>query len=189
MIYHITPYLTGDIGKGINDTIRMLPEDSWICLRDIDTMFLLPEQPMWIETLVRSNPQYDVIGASCNRLGSTYQLFDGERSEDPNIENHIQKARVARLVFGGDIEEVPYGVPLAGFFLLFRKSLWQEIPFEERSIQFDLIFSNKLHPEGKRLGIMRGMYLFHIYRLGSQNPQMSISHLIHCQDMEKVIKY
>ena len=89
MIFHITPYLSGDIGKGINDTISVLPEDSWICLRDIDTMFLLPEQPAWLESIVRSNPDFDVLGASCNRLGSTYQLFNNERSEDPNILHHI----------------------------------------------------------------------------------------------------
>lgn len=187
MIFHITPYLSGDIGKGINDTIRPLPEDSWICLRDIDTMFLLPEQPSWLETLVRSNPQYDVIGASCNRLGSTYQLFDNERSEDPNILNHIANARVAALVHGLDIEPVPNGVPLAGFFLLFRKSLWEEIPFEERSIQFDIIFSNTLQEKGKSMGLLRGMYLFHTYRLGKEDPQRAVSHLLHCQDMSKVI--
>lgn len=187
MIFHITPYLSGDIGKGINDTIRELPEDSWICLRDIDTMFLLPEQPMWLETLVRSNPEYDVIGASCNRLGSTYQLFGNMVSDDPDIRNHIEIAKLSRATWGNSIEDVPLGVPLAGFFLLFRKSLWLEIPFEERSIQFDLIFSNTLHAQNKRLGIMRGMYLFHTYRLGSENPRKAISHLIHCQDMGKII--
>ena len=33
MIYYITPYLTGDIGKAINEAIAVLPEDSWVCLR------------------------------------------------------------------------------------------------------------------------------------------------------------
>lgn len=187
MIFHITPYLSGDIGKGINDTIRELPEDSWICLRDIDTMFLLPEQPAWLETLVRSNPEFDVIGASCNRLGSTYQLFDRVVSEDSDIRRHIEIAKIAKNLFGMELEEVPSGVPLAGFFLLFRKSLWNEIPFEERSIQFDLIFSNTLHAQGKRLGLLRGLYLFHTYRFGAEDPRRAVSHLLHCQDMSKVL--
>lgn len=187
MIFHITPYLTGDIGKGINDTIRILPEDSWICLRDIDTMFLLPDQPAWLERLVEASPPYDLIGASCNRLGSTYQLYGDHRSEDPDIKNHITIAREAYLKWGLAIEDVPPGTPLAGFFLLFRKSLWEEIPFEERSIQFDLIFSDTLHKKQKRLGLLRGLYLFHTYRLGSDKPHQAISHLIHCQDMSKVI--
>ncbi len=187
MIYHITPYLTGDIGKGINDTIACLPDDAWVAVRDIDTMFLLPEQPMWLESLVRSNPSYDLLGASCNRLGSTYQLFNNQVSEDPDIRNHIEIAKEARATWVDTIEEVPMGVPLAGFFLLFRKSLWAEIPFEERSIQFDLIFSNTLHTQGKRLGLLRGMYLFHTYRFGAENPRRAVSHLLHCQDMSKVV--
>ena len=187
MIFHLTPYLTGNIGKGINDTIRALPEDSWICVRDIDTMFLLPEQPAWLEHLVASSPSYDVIGATCNRLGSAFQLHDYHRSEDPNILHHIEIAKQARTQWGDQIEEVPFGLPLAGFFLLFRKSLWHEIPFEERSIQFDFIFSAALHDNSKRLGILRGMYLFHTYRLGSDDPRKDVSHLIHCQDMTKVI--
>lgn len=187
MIFHITPYLTGDIGKGINDTIRELPEDSWICLRDIDTIFLLPEQPAWLEDVVNSNPPFDLIGASCNRLGDTYQLYNAECSEDTDISHHIDIARSERLVWGDNIEEVPNGVHLAGFFLLFRKSLWNEYPFEERSIQFDLIFSRTLHENGKRLGLLRGMYLFHTYRLGAKDPRSKVSHLMHCQDMSKVI--
>nr|DAY73786.1 MAG TPA: hypothetical protein [Caudoviricetes sp.] len=189
MIFHITPYLTGDIGKGINDTIKELPEDSWICLRDIDTMFLLPEQPRWLETIVASNPPYDLIGASCNRLGSPYQLYNGEISEDRDISHHIAIAKMAHSEYGNTIEPVPKDKHLAGFFLLFRKTLWEEIPFEERSIQFDLIFSSKLHEEDKALGLLRGMYLFHTYRLDAIDPRKAISHLIHCQDMSKIIEY
>ncbi len=187
MIYYITPYLTGDIGKAINDAIAVLHEDSWVCLRDTDTMFLLPDQPSMLEDLVATNPPFDVIGASCNRLGSSYQLLGGKIDDDPNILNHISHAKVARDYYGDEIEEVPQGTPLAGFFLLFRKSLWKEIPFEERSIQFDIIFSNTLHERGKRLGLMRGMYLFHIYRLGQKDPQRAISHLMHCHDHRKTI--
>lgn len=187
MIFHITPYLTGDIGKGINDTIAALPDDSWICLRDIDTMFLLPEQPAWLEQVVASNPPYDLIGATCNRLGSGYQLLSGKINEDPNVTKHIELAKVAHSFYDLSIEDVPVGTPLAGFFLLFRKSLWEEIPFEERTIQFDLIFSSTLQDKGKRLGLLRGLYLFHIYRLGAENPQRSISHILHCHDHSKTI--
>lgn len=187
MIYYITPYLTGDIGKAINEAIAVLPEDSWVCLRDTDTMFLLPDQPSMLEALVNSNPLFDVIGASCNRLGSGYQLYGEVINDDPNILNHIEYAKKAREKYKNNIEVVPTDKPLAGFFLLFRKSLWNEIPFEERTIQFDLIFSRTLHEKGKRLGLMRGMYLFHIYRLGYDRPQRAVSHLMHCHDHSKTI--
>ena len=187
MIYYITPYLTGNIGKAINEAIAVLPDDSWVCLRDTDTMFLLPDQPSMLEELIMSNPPFDVIGATCNRLGSGYQLFSNQINDDPDILNHIEYAKIAREYHKTNVEEVPFGTPLAGFFLLFRKSLWNEIPFEEKSIQFDLIFSRTLHEKGKRLGLMRGMYLFHIYRVCQTNPQRSIHHLLHCHDHSKTI--
>ncbi|MCC5410645.1 hypothetical protein LMT12_29480, partial [Escherichia coli] len=96
MIYYITPYLTGNIGKAINEAIAVLPDDSWVCLRDTDTMFLLPDQPSMLEELVMSNPPFDVIGATCNRLGSGYQLFSNQINDDPDILNHIEYAKIAR---------------------------------------------------------------------------------------------
>ena len=39
MIHYITPgHSDKNYGKAINDTIRHLPDNDWICLRDIDTM-------------------------------------------------------------------------------------------------------------------------------------------------------
>lgn len=187
-VFHITPYLTGDIGKAINETIAHLPDDAWICLRDFDTLFLLPQQGNWIEQIVETDPPFDLIGCSTNRLSSGYQLFGGERSEDPNILHHMNNAVAAYQQHGLSIEEVPVGTPLAGMFLLFRKSLWEEFKIEERSIQFDLILSEQLQDAGKRLGIARGIHIFHTYRLGAKDPRSAINHLIHCQDMNKIFK-
>lgn len=187
-VFHITPYLTGDIGKAINETIEHLPDDAWICLRDFDTLFLLPQQGNWIEQIVESDPPFDLIGCSTNRLNSGYQLYGEERSEDPNILNHMQKAVHSFEQHKLTIEEVPVGTPLAGMFLLFRKSLWQEFKIEERSIQFDLILSEQLQEAGKRLGIARGIYIFHTYRLGAKDPRSAINHLLHCQDMSKIFQ-
>jgi len=185
-VYHITPYLTGDIGKAINQSIQPLPEDAWICLRDTDTMFLTPQQGAWVELVARSNPPFDLIGCSTNRLASGYQLFDGICSDVTDISEHQRKAFEAIQKYGLEIEEVPNGTPLAGMFMLFRKSLWNEFKFEERSVQFDLILSDALHKAGKRLGILRGLYLFHLYRLGADNPAKATAHLAHCQDFSKI---
>lgn len=185
-VFHITPYLDGDIGKAINTTIEHLPEDSWICLRDMDTMFLHPFQGRWIEIVAKSNPPFDLIGCSTNRLASGFQLINNKISEDVDISNHSLLAIEAFQEHKLNIEEVPAGTPLAGMFLLFRKSLWNEFKFEERSVQFDLILSDQLHKAGKRLGIMRGLYLFHMYRLGQDNPAKATAHLAHCQDFSKI---
>lgn len=186
MIYHITPYLTGDIGKGINDTIRCLPDDAWVCLRDIDTMFLLPQQPSWLEEIVAST-KYDVLGARCNRLGDKHQLWGENISDVDSITHHMAIARLACRAHGQNVVAVSDQNILAGFFLLFKKSVWEAIPFEERSIQFDILWNNKLIEAGYKRGLIPGMYLWHTYRLGADNPRSSISHLLPCHDHSKTI--
>ena len=43
-IFQITPYgLDGDLGKAYNDHIKHFPDDSWILVRDEDTMVLTPK--------------------------------------------------------------------------------------------------------------------------------------------------
>ena len=184
-IHHITPYLSGDIGKGINQQIANIPDTDWICLRDNDTMFLHPHQAKWIEEIVASNPSQDVLGCSTNRLASTYQLWQNKFSEETNINAHQIIAIDAYNTYGIDITPVEDGQYLAGLFLLFRKTLWNEVPFEEKSIQFDMLWCEKLYEKGYTLGICKGLYLFHLYRMGSKTPAKAISHLIACQDMTK----
>lgn len=181
MIYHITPYLTGDIGKGINDTIRCLPDDAWVCLRDIDTMFLLPQQPSWLEEIVAST-KYDVLGARCNRLGDKHQLWGEDISDIDSIQHHIDIAKLAFIACDKDVAAVSEQDNLAGFFLLFKKSVWETVPFAEKTIQFDLQWNKDLKDKGFKRGLMRGIYLWHTYRLGSDKPQQSINHLINCHD-------
>lgn len=139
-----------------------------------------------IEQIVYSNPQFDVIGCSTNRLGGTFQLWEGDISDNPDITHHQKIAIDAQRRYGLELEPVTDGDYLAGLFYLFRKSLWNEIPFEEKSIQFDLLFCNTLYENGKTMAIARGLYLFHLYRLGARSPKQAIQHIIHCQDISKL---
>ena len=189
IIHHITPFLTGDIGKGINQQIEHIPDKDWVCLRDQDTLFLLPHQGAMIENIVKSNPSFDVIGCSTNRLASTFQLWQNEFSEVTDIVYHQQVAKQAYAEYGIDLSPVHEGEHLAGLFYLFRKELWNEIKFQEKSIQFDLIFCNELYKKGKKMAVAKGLYLFHLYRLGSKNPPTAINHILHCQDMSKIAEF
>ena len=139
-----------------------------------------------IEQIVYSNPPFDVIGCSTNRLGGTFQLWNNEISDNVDIIHHQKIALDAQHKYGLELEPVTNGNYLAGLFYLFRKSLWNEIPFEEKSIQFDLLFCNSLYEKGKTMAIARGLYLFHLYRLGSDDPKKAIQHIVHCQDMAKL---
>lgn len=180
-IYYSTPYLNGDIGKGINEFVDLLPDDSWVVIRDSDTLFMTPSQQAQIESIVNDNPDFDLIGCRTNRLRSPYQAIEGAFDED-SIFFHLELAKQREKEYYGVVDELPSPNVIAGMFMLFRKSLWKEHPFPEKTIQFDILYSQILRDKGKKLGIAQGIYLLHLYRYGSADPFKEISHILHCHD-------
>lgn len=183
-VYYTTPWFPGDIGEGINDFISLLPKDCWVCVRDSDTLFLTPKQQKQIQDIVENDPPFDLIGCRTNRLKSPHQAIQGTFDVD-SIGYHIGVASERERVYYGVIDELPDPEVVAGMFMLFRKSLWEEFKFENKSIQFDMKYSQELRKAGKVLGIAQGLYLLHLYRYGSQNPFTAIEHIAHCHDFSK----
>lgn len=186
-IFFISPYCEGDIGKGINRSISLLPDNAWVCLMDSDTLFLQPTSQRLILNIIKDNSDYDLIGCVTNRLGSPYQRYGGVLSEEVDITKHQFWAKEQAEVYGTYVEETPKNEVIAGCLMLFKKSVWDEVKFEERSIQFDIIFNKELRKRNKKIGLAKGLYVFHLYRLGMKHPESAIGHLIHCHDMNKTI--
>lgn len=182
-VFYSTPYLFGDIGKGINDFVALLPEDSWVCIRDSDTLFMTPQQQAQIQDIVDHNPPFDLIGCRTNRLRSPFQAIEGAFDQD-SLFFHLELAKKLESEYYGVIDELPSPNVVAGMFMLFRKELWLEFPFPERTIQFDMVYSNQLREAGKSLGIAQGLYLLHLYRYGAEDPYKAIEHILHCHEFD-----
>lgn len=178
-VFYITPYYQGNIGRGINESISLLPNSSWVCLRDSDTLFLTSTQQQQIQDIVDKNPDYDLLGCRTNRLKSSHQAFHKMFWVDSMI-SHIEFAKELENCYYGEITDLPKPEVVAGMFMLFRKSLWDKIKFQEKSIQFDMIFSDRVRQLGGKLGICQGIYLFHLYRYTSNNPFIEIDHIKDC---------
>lgn len=177
-VYHITPYMRGDIGGGINEHIRNLPDDAWVCLRDSDTLFLTSDQQKQIQSIADSEPPFDVIGCRTNRLRSDYQVIERERLFDcGDISTHIEMAKKLEAEHWGEVTPLPAPEVVAGMLMLFRVSLWRKYPIPRRSIYFDKEWCELLRVLGYKLGIAQGIYLFHLYRWGAENPYSYTAHL------------
>lgn len=177
-VFYSTPFCKGDIGKGINDFISLLPDDAWVCLRDSDTLFLTHRAQQQIDDIVNSDPPFDVIGCRTNRLRSDYQVHDRERLfECPDIREHLLTAKQLEADNWCHLTELPAPEVVAGMFMLFRVSLWKRIKFERKSIWFDIAFCNTVRAIGGRLAIAQGIYLFHLYRFGQSDPYSYTEHL------------
>jgi hypothetical protein len=177
-VHYIQPYSREkNIGGAINTAIRQLnahPTD-WVVLTDHDVLWLLPDSKAQIENILLTT-QYDVLGPMTNRLAKPTQLH--KRVFDIwDVREHIKIAQDRQKLWRSDIQ--PTREVLAAFCLCFRVSIWQRLGgFVENSIQFDTLFCRAAVADGLRLGIMRGVYLFHLYRALSRNPKQEIKHLL-----------
>jgi hypothetical protein len=175
-VYYSTPYMRGNIGGGINAFVDGVPDGAWVCIRDADTLFLTHRQQQQIEDIVTGNPNFELIGCVTNRLRAPYQLHDGVMSDDPDIRTHIRIAEMREGAQWGEIATTT--APLAGMFMLFPKSIWERVGgMSENDIRFDINFSLKVIAAGGRLGVAKGIYLFHLYRFGKPDPCNYIDHL------------
>jgi hypothetical protein len=169
-VHHITPGRSDkNFGKSINDIIKSLPDDDWICLRDIDTI------PMYHEVFfeqceqVVNSTEYDLIGCMTNRLGLVHQLYNKTKSNESDILIHRNIAHELYKQYGS--ETVPVDTTIGGLFMLFSKKTWKNVGgFVEGGIQIngsfiDYHFCKAVLKKGMKIGLAKGIYLFHYYRL------------------------
>lgn len=173
-IRYITPFATDkNIGKEYNAVIDELPDDCYVVLRDGDTLFLTSEWGKQIENIIKDNPNFDVITCKTNRITTSTSLEQG-MFDITDMDKHVAKAKELQSKYGAKVE--PCNIA-PGLLMIFHKSVWYQVKFQEHSYIFDKQFSQQCREKGMRIGVAKGLYLFHLYRWGSLNPSKYISHL------------
>lgn len=178
MTYYFAPFDTEkNIGRSHNRHCAIVPHnDDWICVTDSDVLFLLPDTKRQIEDIIRKHGNdYQVFGCLTNRIAGSHQQYDGFES-NTDIMFHKAIALKCQNERYDQIEETD--VNIAGFLMVFQKKIWEAYRFSDNSIRFDSEFTDKVKAAGGRLAVMHGVYVFHDYRLGHDNPAYYIKHLI-----------
>lgn len=168
-VHHITPARSDkNYGKAINDIVKRLPDNDWICLRDIDTLPL--DHVAFIKQCekIASSSDYGLVSCMTNRLGLEHQLVYGSMLDGADMDREINKAKDMSVEHGIIVEEEKGEI--AGLMMLFPKKAWEDVGgFKEGGIIFehrflDNIFLEDVRSKGYKTGIAKGIYLFHIYR-------------------------
>lgn len=176
-IHYLTPYsVEKNIGKAYNEACALIPDGDWICIRDGDTMFLTDHWGSQIEDIVSNNQEYSLIGCLTNRLRASHQLYHGEFSANSDVLHHQAIAERLHQDHYSEVIETQKGV--AGMFMLFPKKIWQRVQFRENSAAFDAFFCREIKKKGEMIGVAQGLYVFHKYRLGKENPKQNNQHLL-----------
>jgi hypothetical protein len=161
-------------GAALNAHCSLVPNDNdWILIRDNDTCFLNPYINRQIESIIaRHGADYDLLSCYTNRLGLPWQMPYG-MSDNPDILHH---KRIADKHFDELYDEVEGTTKnVAGLFMLFPKKTWSKHPFCEGISEdgkfFDYRFADAVRQSGGKIGICKGIYLFHYYRMHQSDPK------------------
>lgn len=181
MIAYSNPFRRDkDIGKAYNDFIASQPDDAWIVLQDGDMAYLTPNWGQIIEDAAVDTPRdFGLLGCMTNRLGGLHQCYNHTFSNDMNIVNHYEIAIKLENDYWSMVEET---TGVAGLFMMFHKDIWKEVGgFKEGTIYADTEFNKSVRQAGFKIGIIKGLYVFHVYRIwekGHKAARKSVGHLL-----------
>jgi len=176
MIYYFTPYSTErNLGKAYNNYMRLLPSnEDWACLLDADTMFLCNDFGNQINDIVNKYPDTGMFTCVTNRAGYEDQRYNGVFSYESDICKHKEIAIECKKKYYCDLKEI--NSHINGHLILIKKSTWLKVGgFSENTIRdenadsnllgLDDNISRKILKENLKIMLMKGVYLFHYYRL------------------------
>src|SRR5690606_33679278 len=113
-----------------------------------------------------------------NRLRGLHQCHDNEFSDDMDVRNHYVIARGLRDDYENNVEET---TGVAGLCMIFSKKVWKEAGgFREGCITADTYFNKAVKRKGHKIGLAKGLYVFHGYRVwekGHLKAANSTAHL------------
>lgn len=202
MIYTCIPYAPKehdrDLAWAYNKFMEMLPnDDDWGCFIDHDAMFTTYDWYHQLCEIVKNHPEYSCFTSMVNREYTAWQIPKGVDEDNHDVFYHRRLgARLSTENYGkvkdvtacADLPEPPKVAPpatspLSGTLIMYKKSVWKDIPF--RQYKKDSIFGvdNLIHidvrDKGYKVGLMTGIYLYHWHRptkaTGDRLPQKDLS--------------
>lgn len=178
-IHYSNPFsIEKNIGKALNEFCEMVPDGDWICLQDGDMMYLTPDWGKQIaEVVTNYGNKYSLIGCLTNRLGRPIQVYDKANYNNHDIKFHYDLAVKLANDNWGVVDDITHKKYVAGMFMLFPKSIWLKNRFKENVSYFDDEFSKGVLRQGGKVGLMKGLYVYHSYRIWSDTPRTSKDHL------------
>ena len=153
------------IGDYYNSLAKTLPDDTWICATDADTMFLDDRSDNIIRTAIREYPEADLFTGWTNRIGFPYQVYNNELFNEPSM---IPHRLIASYLADKPVSCTELFSNSAGFCMIFPVRLIGQIEFppniQQNNEFWDYTFTKDLLESGRRIFRINNIYLLHYYR-------------------------
>lgn len=167
-VHHFTPFsVEKNLGKAYNQCFEIVGEDDWVCLRDLDTMYLSPDAGEIVYNYAYQNP-------GCVLTCYTGRIHPLAKEQLVNNEIGIDKEMLSQIYLATEVRNDCYKTtfltgPLSGFLMLLSKKTWWQIGGFDESIGLlgvDTDFYKRVRAAKIPVLRMDGLYIFHCYRLG-----------------------
>lgn len=172
MIWFFTPYsYDKKLFEAWDQYINLVPrKDDWVCMRDGDTAFLLPDWGHQVKHYVGLYPDTGIFTCYASRCHYQPQIRMGTQTENPNILYHHTQAISTYHALHGQVKEMNRRI--AGHLIVIRKSTWLLIRDEvaatasdKKILGVDTKISNAILSRNMKIRLMRGIYIFHYLRM------------------------
>ena len=174
MIWFFTPYSFNQKLFEAYDAYMQLVSnpDDWVCFMDGDTAFLLPDFGHQVKTYVDKFPDTGMFTCYASRCSYQFQIRRGTQTGNSDILYHRQQAETIYMELHGQVKEI--NERIAGHLLVIQKKTWTLVRAEvARKVQeqnkqilgVDTKISNAILKAGLKIRLMRGIYIFHYFRL------------------------
>lgn len=182
------PYEPGPhLGKAYNRAMKTVKD--WVLFIDHDVFVHL--NPQWYEICQQAIKQVGheagFITCMTNRIGTPMQRKSPPYETD-DIREHMGIAKDLWGEFGTTLQEIPSSdPPFSGFFILTHRKAWDAVGgVVDGFYGVDNDLSWKMDKAGYKRYIMKGLYVYHVYRLKGQKNAALQNFDLFCEDMDEI---
>lgn len=174
-VFHVIPWNSDkNIGVSYNNTMKLLGSNDWACFLDGDAVHTTTYFGSRIEQVIESNPEYSLFTCYTNRVNPKYQLASESNWDSNDILFHRNLGETLWNKNKTSIIDITnYPEFLSGVLILIKKSIWEEVGGfkEEKMLSIDNDIHNRVKKFGEKVGLMKGIYVYHWYRGGNKNDK------------------
>lgn len=165
--FHVAYAFDKQLAKYYNSVMDMYPDEDYVCFSDADSMYTSNDIGHKLKSIVEANPDYGLLTCVTNRVGCPYQLVQN-MWWDERINEHWRVGEFLWQEYGTDVYDITTLQPLSGVLMLINVGAFKQTGgFSGKGM---LGVDNSIHrtfaAHGKKVGLMRGIYLIHYYRSG-----------------------
>lgn len=183
MIQAFIPYNSKGLKQAYNQCFNLLPSpEDWAVLCDRDILWFQSDFINWIEDYVNLYPDAGMFTCYASRCSYQWQIRRGTL-DTLDMSYHVRQAKEIEKLHP-QVKEMDGNI--AGHVIVIQKKTWLRLWPELEStptiknhdiLGVDTLISKWMHANNLKIYLMRGLYVYHLFRLNTPNPNRSIEHL------------